>query len=68
MVGQRPGHSVPDRPACADQNFGYRTTLATDDLLPSACDPPRQDRGNPGDVQERRLRLLDAPTEVPESG
>ena len=61
------GELVPHCPACADQNFGYRTTL-TDDLLPSACDPLRQDRGNPGDVQERRLRLLDAPTEVPESG
>ena len=39
-----------------------------DDLLPSAGDPLRQDSGGPGNVQERRLRLLDVPTEVPEGG
>ena len=58
---------VPYCPACSRRRFGHRTTMM-DDLLPSASDPLRQDSGDPGDVQERRLRLLDVPTEVPESG
>ena len=61
------GGLVPYCPSCSRRRFGHRTTM-TDDLLPSARDPLRQGSGNPGDVQERRLRLLDVPTEVPESG
>ena len=61
------GDLVPHCPACSHQRFGPRTTMM-DDLLPSARNPLRQNSGDPGDVQERRLRLVDVPTEVPESG
>ena len=61
------GGLVPYCPSCSQRRFGRRT-LMTDDLLASARHPLRQDSGDPGDVQERRLRLVDVPTEVPESG
>ena len=60
------GGLVPYCPSCSRRRFGHRTSM-TDDLLASARRPLRQDSGDPGDVQERRLRLLDVPTEVPES-
>ena len=59
------GELVPHCPSCSRQRFGRRTTMM-DDLLQSASDPLRQNSNDPGDVQERGLRLL--PSEVPESG
>ena len=61
------GELVPHCPSCSHQRFDPRTTMM-DDLLPSASDPLRQKDRDPGDVQERRLRLLDVPSEVSESG
>lgn len=58
---------VPHCPPCAEAKFGHRTTM-TDDLRASARDPLRQDSGDPGDVQEGRLRLLDVPSEISEGG
>ena len=58
------GELVPHCPACSRQRFGHRTTM-TDDLLASVRHPLRQDSG---DIQERRLRLLDIPSEVPDRG
>ena len=58
------GELVPHCPACSRQRFGHRTAM-TDDLLASVRHPLRQDSG---DIQERRLRLLDVPSEVPQSG
>ena len=61
------GGLVPYCPSCSRRRFGHRTSM-TDDLLAFSARSLRQDSGDPGDVQERRLRLLDVPTEVPESG
>ena len=61
------GGLVPYCPACSRRRFGHRTTMM-DDLLVSARDSLRQDSGDSGNVQERRLRLLDVSTEVAESG
>ena len=61
------GDLVPYCPACSRRRFGHRTTMM-DDLLPSASQSLRQDSGEPGDVQERWLYVLDVPTEVAEGG
>ena len=61
------GELVPHCPSCFRQSFGHRTTM-TDDLLSSTRDALREDSGDPGCVQERRLHLLDIATEVAEGG
>jgi len=55
----------PHCPECAGERFGHRTSLM-DDLLPSARHPLCEGGGDTGQVQERRLRLLDVSAEVAE--
>ena len=61
------GGLVPYCPSCSRRRFGHRMSM-TKDLLASARDALSQDRGEPGDVGERWLHLVDVPSEVPESG
>lgn len=61
------GGLLPYCPSCSRRRFGHRTSM-TDDLLASARDSLSHARGDPGDVQERWLHLVDVPSEVPESG
>ena len=61
------GGLLPYCPSCSRRRFGHRTSM-TDELLASARDSLSQDRGDPGDVRERWLHLVDVPSEVSESG
>ena len=61
------GGLLPYCPSCSRRRFGHRTSM-TDDLLASARDSLSQDRGDPGNIGERWLHLVDVPSEVSESG